>query len=61
MATAGATSWQRRMRWRPQADSQNAGWRRGEPWGFEVRLAGLTPRQQDQRPLADWRLPPDAG
>ena len=38
---------------------QNAGWRRGEPWGFEVRLpAGFDTTgasRKNKRPLADWR------
>ena len=38
---------------------QNAGWRRGEPWGFEVRLpAGYDSSgasRKAKRPLAAWR------
>lgn len=38
---------------------QNAGWRRGEPWGFEVRLPrGLDTSdtgRKAKRPLAEWR------
>jgi len=37
----------------------HAGWRRGEPWGFEVRLpAGFDTTgasRKTKRPLADWR------
>lgn len=38
---------------------QNAGWRRGEPWGFEVRLpAGFDTAgtgRKAKRPMAEWR------
>lgn len=38
---------------------QNAGWRRGEPWGFEVRLpAGFDTSgagRKARRPIAEWR------
>ena len=38
---------------------QNAGWRRDEPWGFEVRLpAGFDSAgagRKNRRPIADWR------
>ena len=38
---------------------QNAGWRRGEPWGFEVRLpAGLDTSdasRKNKRPIEAWR------
>ena len=38
---------------------QDAGWRRGQPWGYEVRLpAGFNTQgagRKHKRPLADWR------